>query len=34
MDDTMEKSKPTATNPWQRHWYILFFVVEDDRDNA
>lgn len=31
VDDSLEKSKPSSTNPWQRHWYILSFIIEDDR---
>ena len=35
VDESVEKSKPTnATNPWQRHWHILSFAVEDSRANA
>lgn len=35
VEDGVDKRKPTrATNPWQKHWYVVAFVVTDERSNA
>ncbi len=33
-EEASEVRKPTrAVNPWQRHWFVCAFVVEDERFN-
>jgi hypothetical protein len=35
VDGTIERRKPTrAVNSWQKHWYILVFMVTEERSNA
>ena len=35
VEESVAKSYPTrATNPWQKHWGIVSFLVEDERTNA
>lgn len=35
VEQASEIRKPErATNPWQKHWYVAAFLVEDERSNA
>lgn len=35
MDESVETDRPTnVTNPWEKHWYMLAFTIEDQRSNA